>query len=265
VSASSSDRALSRRRRIAIAAVASAVALSAAATVRATPAREASASPIVQSMIVGSGGPILSQARTVVAGAATVRVGRRSCAVAAGTPLAVLAAVRRGGGLGYALRDYGHCGSSPVNSGQLFVYSLGGEANRGQSGWEYKVNGVSGSTGAGNPSGPMGDGRRLRSGARVLWFWCNATAGGCQRTLQLAPSAATVSRGGSLTVTVTGYDNEGRGVAVAGAIVTLGADFASTGAGGRARLIAPSAPGRYTLGASRPGLVPAFPETIVVR
>jgi hypothetical protein len=265
VSDSSSDRALSRRRRIAIAAGAIAVALLAAATVRATPAREASAGPIVQSMIVGTGGSILSQARTVAAGSSIVRVGGKSCAVAAGTPLAVLAAVRHAGGPGFAVHDYGRCGSGPANSGQLFVYSLGGETNRGQSGWEYKVNGRSGSTGAADPSGPMGDGRRLRSGTRVLWFWCNATAGGCQRTLQVAPSLSTVSRGSSLTVTVTGYDNEGRGVPVAGAIAVLGTDFASTGSGGRARLIVPSAPGRYALSASRPGLVPSFPETIVVR
>jgi hypothetical protein len=185
--------------------------------------------------------------------------------VAAGTPLAVLAAVRRLGGPGFALRDYGRCGSSPANSGQLFVYSLGGQSNRGQSGWEYKAGHVSGSTGAGDPSGPRGDGRRLRSGTRLLWFWCNATAGGCQRTLDLAPQTLTVSRGASFGVTVTGYDNEGRGTPVAGAIAKLGSDFASTDSGGRATLIAPPTPGSYALSASRPGLVPSFPETIVVR
>jgi hypothetical protein len=221
--------------------------------------------PSVRSMIAGLGGAILSQARTVSASATTVHVAGRSCAVAAGTPLAVLAAVRRAGGPGYALRDYGGCNSSPVNSGQLFVYSLGGEANRGQSGWEYKVDRVSGSTGAGDASGPRGDGRRLRSGASVLWFWCNASGGGCQRTLDLAPASFTVARGGTLSVTVSGYDNEGRGRPVAGAIATLGSDFASTGSSGRATLIAPSAPGRYALSATRAGLVPSFPETIVVR
>ncbi|HYM54819.1 MAG TPA: hypothetical protein VES97_05615, partial [Solirubrobacteraceae bacterium] len=160
---------------------------------------------------------------------------------------------------------YGRCGSSPRNSGQLFVYSLGGEANSGQDGWEYKVDDLSGSTGAADPSGPLGDGRLLRSGERVLWFWCHAGGGGCQRTLELAPAASTVSRGGSLAVTVTGFDNEGRGAPVAGAIVRLGADFASTGRGGRATLLAPSTPGRYQVSASRRGLVPSFPGTIVVR
>jgi hypothetical protein len=216
-------------------------------------------------MIVGTGGSILSRAQTVTAGATTVHVGGKRCAVAAGTPLAVLAAVRRVGGPGFALRDYGRCGSSPVNSGQLFVYSLGGERNSGQSGWVYKVDHVSGSTGAGDPSGPRGDSRRLRSGAHVLWFWCNASGGGCQRTLDITASASSVSRGGTVSVTITGYDNEGRGRPAVGAVATLGSDFASTDPRGQATLIAPGTPGRYSLNASRPGLVPSFPETIVVR
>jgi hypothetical protein len=242
-----------------------ALALTATVSVNALPARSSSAGPAVTSMVVGTGGTVLSAARTVTASATTVHVGSKSCAVAAGTPLAVLAAVRRAGGPGYALRDYGRCGSSTVNSGQLFVYSVAGERNHGQSGWEYEVDHVSGSTGAGDPSGPRGDGRRLRSGSRVLWFWCNASSGGCQRQLDLSPSATTVSRGSRLTVTVSGYDNEGRGAPVAGAIASLGFDFASTDSSGRATLIAPSMPGRYALGASRSGLVPSFPETIVVR
>jgi hypothetical protein len=246
--------------------IATVVGSSLAASVQAlTPARTSAYGPSVQSMIVGKGGSILSRARRVGASATTVHVGRKACAVAAGTPLAVLAAVRRAGGPGFALRDYGRCGSSPLNSGQLFIYSLGGESNRGQSGWEYKVDHLSGSTGAGDSSGPRGDGRRLRSGARVLWFWCNAFAGGCQRTLDIAPSATTVSPGALLNVTVTGYDNEGRGAPIVGAIATLGSDFASTGAGGTAALIAPGTPGRYALSASHATLVPSFPETIVVR
>lgn len=228
-------------------------------------ARHSSAAPKVQSMVIGAGGAVLSGARSVSAAPTTVRVGARSCAVAAGTPLSVLAALRKAGGPSFALRDYGRCGSSPRNSGQLFVYSLGGERNRGQDGWEYKVDGVSGSTGAGDPSGPMGDGRRLRAGSQVLWFWCVAFAGGCQRTLHLAVGAATASRGGSLAVTVTGDDNEGRAAPVTGAIVTVGTDFASTSAAGQATLVVPSVPGTYTVSARKSGLVGSFPQTIVVR
>jgi hypothetical protein len=240
--------------------------LAAAVTVWARPAsQEASRAPLVRSMIVGEHGAILFAARPVLASATTVTAGSRRCAVAAGTPLAVLAAGRRAGGPSFALRDYGHCGTSAANSGQLFVYSLGGETNGGQNGWEYKVNGVAGSAGAGDPSGPNGDGRLLRPGERVLWFWCVASGGGCERTLEAAPSVSVVPHGGPLTVTVSGYDNEGRPTPIAGAIVTLGSDFASTGAGGRASLIAPAASGTYTVSAHKQSLVPSFPETIVVR
>jgi hypothetical protein len=228
-------------------------------------------------MIVGAGGSILSLAQTVTASPTTVHVRGKRCAVASGTPLAVLVAARRRGGPGFALRDYGRCGSSPVNSGQLFVYSLGGERNRGQSGWEYKVDHVSGSTGAGDSGGPRGDGRRLRSGAHVLWFWCNASGGGCQQTLDIAPSATNVSRGALITVTVTGYDNEGHGKPVTGVVAMLASGGASNGSNvsigsggstdsaGIATIVAPNTPGRYALSASRPGFVPSFPETIVVR
>jgi hypothetical protein len=246
--------------------LAATTALTLAAPIHFAPAASsAPAGPTVDSMIVGTHGSILSRARTVTASSTSVHVGGKRCAVAPGTPLAVLAAVRRSGGPAFALRDYGRCGASPLNSGQLFIYSLGGESNSGQSGWEYKVDHVSGSTGAGDPSGTSGDGRRLRSGAHVLWFWCNAFAGACQRTLDIAPSAATISPGALVNVTVSGYDNEGRGTPIVGAIVTLGSDFASTGARGSAALIAPGRPGRYALSATRTGLVPSFPVTIVVR
>jgi len=220
---------------------------------------------LVQGMIVGEHGATLFVARSVRASASTVRVGRRQCAVAAGTPLAVLAAVRRAGGPSFSVRDYGHCGSSPASSGELFVYSLGGEANRGQNGWEYKVDGAAGSTGAGDPSGPTGDGRLLASGERVLWFWCVAFGGGCERTLEVAPAASSAPAGGSLAVTVTGYDNEGRGTPVPGATVTLGTDTVTTGRGGRATLAVPATPGGYAISARKQGLVPSFPETIVAR
>jgi hypothetical protein len=227
-------------------------------------AAQATAGPGVQAMVVGREATILSGPRGVSASATSLRVRNRSCAVAAGTPLATLAALRRAGGPGFAVRDYGHCGPSPANSGQLFVYAIGGERNHAASGWEYKVDNVAGSTGAGDVSGPRGDGRRIRPGARVLWFWCEATAGGCQRTLAVsAPAAAT--RGGAVTVTVWAYDNEGRAAPAAGAIVTLGSDFASTGARGHATLVLPSARGIYAITAVRRGTVPSFPATIAVR
>lgn len=223
------------------------------------------AAPAVQSMIVGSGGTILAGDRTVSASATTVRVSGRRCNVAAGTPLAALAALRRQGGPAFTLRDYGSCGGSAVNSAQLYVSAIGGERGSAQNGWEYKVNGVSGSAGAADPNGPMGNGRRLLAGQRVLWFWCVASSGGCQRTLEISSAPAVVNAGANLQVSLRGYDNEGRAEAVAGAIVSLGTDFASTDGSGRADLVAPAVPGRYQVSAARPGLVPSFPRTVIVR
>jgi hypothetical protein len=222
------------------------------------------ASPSVQTMVVGRGDTILAGPRLVNASTTTLAVAGRRCAIAAATPLSALAGLARLGGPTFSLRDFGHCGSSPRNSSELFVDRLAGEANSGQSGWEYKVGGLAGSTGAADTSGVLGNGRLLRPGQQVLWFWCQASAGGCQRTLAVS-AAANVAAAGSLKVRVTGYENEGRGAPVSGAVVRLGTDFATTGSSGQASLIVPSAAGRYTLSATRSGLVPAFPETIVVR
>jgi hypothetical protein len=221
----------------------------------------AASGPVVQAMVVGSSGQVIAGPRSVTASAATVAVGRKRCTVAGGTPLAVLADLR---GPSFAIRDYGRCGSSAANSSSLFVYDLAGEQNSGRNGWEYKVGGIAGSTGAADPSGTEGNGRLLGSGAQVLWFYCHATAGGCQRTLALsAPTSAT--HGAHLTVHVTGYDNEGRGVPVSGVVVSLGSDFATTNGSGNAVVIAPSGRGSYSLSARRRGLVPAFPRTVAVR
>jgi hypothetical protein len=229
----------------------------------AAPGGAAAAAPTVQMMVVGAGNVVLSPARSVTVTSAGVQVGRRRCGALAATPLAALADLNRLGGPAFALHDYGRCGASPGSSGQLFVYSLDGERNHGQNGWEYKVDNRSGATGAGDPSGPQGDGHLLRSGQRLLWFWCASFAGGCQRTLALS-AASTVARGAPLAVSVRGYDNDARATAMSGATVRLGQSFAESSAG-RATLTAPSRPGRYTLSATRPGSVPAFPETIVVR
>jgi|SRR5271166_1473612 len=218
--------------------------------------------PSVQAMIVGRGERTIWPARTITAAATSLDVGGRSCAVASATPLAVLAAVRSAGGPGFSIRDYGHCGSSQSSSAELFVYSLAGQSNSGQSGWEYKVGGAAGSTGAGDPSGPSGDGQRLRAGERVLWFWCEARGGGCQRTLEV--SAERTTHGRAFTATVYGYDNEGRGAPVAGALVSIGASHALTGSHGRATLRAPGRPGRSQLSATRAGMVPSFPVTLAV-
>jgi hypothetical protein len=220
--------------------------------------------PPVEIMVVGAGNVVLSGPRGISTAAINISVGPRACAVAAATPLAALTDLHRVGGPSFALRDYGHCTSSPRDSGQLFVYSLDGQTNHGQNGWEYKVNSRSGTTGAGDTSGPQGNGRLLTGGSRVLWFWCQAVAGGCQRTLEVnAPKVA--PRGGSVVLRVTGYDNEGRGAPMSGARVTLGSDSGVTGASGQVTLKAPAGSGFYGVRATRPGSVPSFPQLLQVR
>ncbi len=231
----------------------------------ATPGAAAvSIGPPVRIMVVGAGNLVLSPTRGITATVSTVSVGGRSCGVASGTPLAALATLHLGGGPAFAIRDYGHCNSSPRASGQLFVYSLDGETNHGQNGWEYKVNNRSGTTGAGDPSGPFGNGRLIAPGSHVLWFWCQATAGGCQRNLVVS-SAGSVAGGGALRVRVTGYDNYGHGAPMSGARVTLAGASAVTGGAGAVTLRAPSRRGNYSLAASRAGSVPSFPEPVMVR
>jgi hypothetical protein len=218
----------------------------------------------VRVMIVGRTRTLLA-ARSVPIAAATVPVGRRRCSVAAGTPLAVLATARRGGGPAYSLRDYGHCSRSPRDAEGLFVTSIGGDRNAGRDGWVYKVGERAGSTDAAGLSGAFGDGRRLRAGQRVLWFWCVMGASSCQRTLDLSAPASPVAPGARFTVTVSGYDDQGRGVAAAGATVTLGGSTAIADSAGQASLAAPASAGTYAVSAQQAGAVPSFPQTVLVR
>jgi hypothetical protein len=210
----------------------------------------------VQLMVVGKT-RVLREAGPVRLKARSVRVGGRRCALGR-TPLSVLAGTR----LSLRLRDYGACGRSARDAGSLYVRAVAGERARGASGWVYKVGRRAGTTGAADPSGPFGRGR-LKRGARVLWFWCAQTGGqACQRTLEVS-SAASVGAGGTLAVTVRGYDDNGNGVPVAGATVRLGSATAVTDASGVAQVVAPAA-GGYRLTAERDGMVRSWPRKVTV-
>jgi hypothetical protein len=190
----------------------------------------------------------------------SVRVAGRRCRVGARTPLSVLAGTR----LKLAIRDYASCGRDPDAAGGLYVAKVGREREKGMGGWVYKVGRRAGTSGAADPSGPFGTGRRLRHGQRVTWFWCR-TSGSCQRTLEVRPDRRTVARGEALRVTVRGYDDLGRGVAAAGATVRLGGATATTDANGVAALTVGPQTGRLRLTATQPGSVRAFPVTVEVR
>jgi hypothetical protein len=219
----------------------------------AVPAGATAAAPRVEVIVAGTGG-VLAGPRFVRASATTVAVGRRRCGVAAATPLAALAAVRRARGPDFRLRDYGRCSRRVAESSALFVTQVGPDRNRRTDGWVYKVGRRVPSIGAADPGG-----RGLRAGDRLTWFYCRAqSSGGCQRTLEVAP----VSRAGQpLRVLVRGYDDNGRGVAVAGATVSAGAQTAVTAADGTASFPVLGATTR-SVQAQRAGMVPSFPVRV---
>jgi hypothetical protein len=193
--------------------------------------------------------------------ARTVKVGHRRCRVLGATPLSVLAAMR----LKLAFRDYGRCGKRPADATGLYVTAVAGEREKGRGGWVYKVGRRAGTTAAGDPSGPFGTGHPIHGGQRITWFWCEQqSSGSCQRTLEARPASTSVAADATLRVTVKGYDDFGRGVAVRGATVRLGSASAVTGAGGVATLTVPAQAGRLRLAATKPGTVRAFPRTVAV-
>jgi hypothetical protein len=210
------------------------------------------AAPVVEQMVVFRDGDAVT--RTVAAKQVRVRVGKRRCSAGAGTALAALVRSRVGR---LGLRDFGTCSARARDSAGLFVNSIRGERNRGQDGWVYKVGHRGATAGAADPSGAFGLGR-LRRGQRVTWFFCRLRDGGCQRTLGLAATAEP----GVVSVTVRGYDDEGRGVLVEGATVRAGSVTAVSGADGSARLALPA--GRHRLVADKDGLVRSFGERVVV-
>ena len=232
-----------------------AVALAAVALAPAA-APAAAVAPTVAQLVAFKDGS--ARQKRVAARAVTAKVGSRRCAVGSATPLAAL--VRSGVGP-LRLRDYGSCSKRAADAGGLFVASIAGERNRGQSGWVYKVGNKLATAGAGDPSGPFGRGR-LRRGARVTWFYCrlNTRTQSCQRTLALT---AAPQGGGAVKVTVRSYDDHARSKPAAGATVHAGSTTATTAADGTATLQLPAGPA--SVWASATGAVRSFQETVEVR
>lgn len=213
----------------------------AAATAASRPA------PRVQTMVVGPTRSLLG-ARTLTLRAREVRIGRRRCSIPAGTALAGLIAAR----ISVTVSDAAGC-----DPASMFVIRVGHDRNRGNAGWEYKVDHAAPSYGAADPAG------RLHSGQQLLWFWCDR-ANSCQLTLSVK-AARTATAGGSLPVTVLGYDDNGHRHGVAGASVHLGSATALSGTAGASSVPAPSTPGRYALSAAKPGLISSFPLEVSVK
>jgi hypothetical protein len=214
---------------------------------RAVRAQAAAVRPTVQMMVVGRTHTLLT-ARSVKLSTGSVKIGHRRCSVPAGTALAGLLAAR----LPIHVTDIAGCDPT-----QMFVTRVGHDSNAGIAGWEYKIGRVSPSPGAGDPGG------RLKNQQQLLWFWCTR-ASACERTLAVVPSARKAAAGSTVQVHVLGYDDNGHGRSITGANIRLGASTAISGSGGTAQLTAPLTPGRYTLNATKLGLVPSFPTQVVI-
>jgi hypothetical protein len=219
------------------------------AAVIATPAAEAA--PRVHQLVVFRDGGAVQ--KTTGTRAARVRVGRRRCAVGDATPLAGLARSRVGR---LRVRDFGACSSRPRDASALIVTGIGGDRNRGQRGWVYKVGRRAATAGAADMGGPFGNGR-LRAGQRITWFYC-LRAGDCQRTLEVR--ATPVS--GGIRAAVRGYDDAGGGVPVEGASVSASGVAGITGADGTVQLSVP--PGMHRVVARKDGLVRSYTERVEV-
>lgn len=209
--------------------------------------------PRIDQMVVFRDGAAVT--KHVLAKRTTARVGRRDCAVAAATPLAALLAAKPGP---IAYHDYGACSRKAADGSGLFVKSIRGERNRRQDGWVYKVGRKLATAGAADPGGPFGAGR-LRSGDDVVWFYCRQlTNGSCQRSLTIDTSVDD----GTLSVTVTGYDDAGEGVSIAGATVRAGGRRATTDGDGKATLALDK--GSHLVHATKQGAIRSFAKRVKV-
>jgi hypothetical protein len=228
------------RPRIATGAV---VALAAAAA----PAQ--AAAPKVQQLVAFRNGTAVQ--RQVTASQVKVTVGKKRCAVGAGTALAALARSKVGA---IQLHDYGSCSSNARDAAGLYVKRIRKDGAKGVNGWVYKVGSKASSAGAGDPAG------RVTSGARITWLYCHMGSNGCQRTLALTGKPL---GGGQVRVSVRAYDDNGKSRAASGATVHVGNVTAKADSHGNATISA--APGTRKVYAQSKGLVRSFTERIDVK
>lgn len=189
--------------------------------------------------------------------ATVVQTDSGKCGVGRSTALAALVRAAEDD-VDFTVRDFGTCSRKNVrDSAQLFVDSIGQEANRGSNGWVYKINGLLTAFGAADPAG-----QKLRNGDRLLWMYCIHKKAGCQRSLEIDYNKPG-STDTSLTVTVSGLDDRARPKPIAGATVKLGETSAVTD--GRGSAVLPLEQGKpQHLTAEKEGLAPAFPVHIQV-
>jgi hypothetical protein len=226
-----------------------------AITVAAAAPAQAGAAPKIRQLVVFRNGTAMQ--KSVVAAKTTVKVGKKHCAVGAGTPLAALLRSKPGG---IRLKDYGACSGKPADAAGLYVSRIRKDSAKGVNGWVYKVGNKVAPAGAADPTGPFGNGL-LKPRARVTWLYCRMKANGCQRTLAI--TKIQTPGGGQVRVTVRAYDDRGKGRAAAGATVHAAGRTARANSKGVATLTA--APGSANAYATGKGVVRSFGEPIEVK
>ena len=216
-----------------------AVALLAVMACSAAPAQ--AATPRVQALVVGKSGWTAGPASIPVR---ATRV--NSCRLGAGLPIGVLSALRQ------PFRARGGCGA-------LYVFQVRRDREQGTGGWVYKVGRRLPGVSASSPRA------RVRSGQRVIWFWCRR-AGRCQRTL----STSARSSGGRMRVSVIAYDDAGRGKRMSRATVIvrrLGSSSRRTYRTGSSGTVSfrVRRGARYRVDSRRSGVIRVFPTTVRAR
>jgi hypothetical protein len=211
-------------------------------------AAPAHAAPNVEQLVVFKNGAAVQ--KQVTAASTIVKVGKKRCAVPAGTALAALLKSKIGT---IQLHDYGSCSSNPNDAATLYVRRIRKDAAKGVNGWVYKVGNKAASAGAADPAG------RLKAGARVTWFYCHMGSSGCQRTLGVR---ATPQGNGQVRVTVRAYDDFGKSRPAKGATVHVGNLTAKADSHGHATVTA--SPGTRKVYAEGKGLVRSYTERIDV-
>ncbi|HEY0631958.1 MAG TPA: hypothetical protein VGC98_07865 [Thermoleophilaceae bacterium] len=227
-----------------LAATGAVVALAAAAA-------PAQAAPKLAQLVVFKNGTAVQ--KQVLASKASVKLGKKRCTVGAGTPLAALVKSHVGA---LQLHDYGSCSGKPADAAGLYVRRIRNDAAKGLNGWVYKVGNKVATAGSGDPTGPFGSGR-LKSGARVTWFYCHMGSSGCQRTLALK---AVALGSGQVRVTVRAYDDRGKSRAAGGATVHVRGTTAKTDSHGVATITTSS--GTASVYAQSKGVVRSYTERI---
>jgi hypothetical protein len=213
----------------------------------------AARAPVVDQLVVFPSGKVVH--KRVSTRAVTVKVHGKRCRAGAGTALPALVRSHPGK---IRLRDFGSCSQRAADGSGLFVSGVGRYHNKGRDGWVYKVGTRAATAGVADPAGPFGNGR-LHSGKRLTWFFCRLRADGCQRSLGVRVK----SEPGGVAVTVTGYDDEGRGAPESGASVSLdGAEQVTSTAGVSHFSVAA---GRHRVYAIKAGRVRSFTERVVVK